>query len=151
MQNYLKLIGTTVAASILLLIFGVMASSSLLDLTHLVVGAKLHILSPLEPSRFWVSIGLLFASCGLFAAVLCLAEMAICSTPFSTTRYAIFSVVTMMAVLVGIGLRLWYLTTLPVGSMGLPLSELHFFTWGLTVNLSACGIIMLFIIISRFR
>lgn len=151
MQNYLKLIRATVATSVILLVFGVTVSSSLLDLTHMVVGAKFHILNPLEPSQFWVSIGHLFASCGLFAAALCLAEMAIRSAPFSLVRYATFSVVAMMAVFIGIGLRLWSLTTLPIGSMGLPLSELQFFTWGISVSLLVCGIIMLFLVSSRFR
>ena len=156
MKKYLVLAGVTVVAAILLFIFGFIISSQLSNLTTSVVGERILVLRPSESIRlelqFGLSIGVLFASCTLWAMVLYLVSFRTQSVSFSIFRYFIFLAILIISTLTGIALRLLYLasvssrTTL---SLGLSLGPLQFLKWGFVVNLIVCGAIIIFLMISR--
>ncbi len=148
-KKHLILAVITTVTAILLFILGLVINSLLLELTVIIVGGKLATFRPTEPIQIMISTGILFASCALWAMILYLVYSSTKSASFSITRYFIFLAISIINVLVGIGLRLVYLASIPLETVGMLLGALQFLKWGLIVNLLVCGAIIVFFVISR--
>lgn len=156
MKKYVTLIGTTAITAILLFAFGFFISPLILEMITTILGIELYTYSVTALFRFSISMGILFGLCSLSALVVYLVHSSTQTALFSVVRYFIFLVVSIISILAGMSLRVVYLARIlpeiadpPLGPVGISLESIHFLGWGIIVNLCVCGVIIVFLLISR--